>query len=312
VPPPPPPGDATPPSLSPAALKLLRKIRRRLEAAQEAAAPPPTAAAAAADVFNSSGSFRRQHSSSRRRGQGAGGGGPLRPLLLVGPGWVADSVTDLQQQLQRHSSWQLTQQLLLSQQQQGVGSFTQQQSQQGVFQSFDSQASLDLLRTELRQQRRSEVLYMVKAVLPPQQQQQQQQQGEGQQLLTAAAAGDGAVGGEEGGVMGSGVMGWPWGSVGLKARDGAASSGESSDGGYACTLDQQQQQHYRSLLALCPALIQWSNMQALPLCNSMKHVLSCSNRTSCTMCNAKTCLTVLRRDVLCRALQVVHQRRRPP
>lgn len=187
---------------------------------------PPTAAA----VFSADRTTPAGRSSSSNRH------GPLRPLLLVEPGWVVDSIRDLQQQLQHHHSWRLTQLQSFTQQQQqptqGQGSFTQQlqgsftqlplsQALQS-FQSFDSQLGFDLPEFELWQQRRNEGLYLVRVT------QQQQQQDGGARVLegnTAAASGV-----DVSAVLP--VQAWPWESVGLQARQGGGdnSSGESTDG----------------------------------------------------------------------------------
>jgi hypothetical protein len=208
--------------------------------------PPPlllllTRAAVAAAVTPAGHTQVAGRSSSSRHG-------PLRPLLLVGPDWVVDSIRDLQQQLQHHHSWRLTQLQSFTQHQQptqGPGSFTQQQQQQLLqgsftqlpslsqalqsFQSFDSQLGFDLPEFELRQQRRNEELYLVRVTQQQQQQQQQQQDdsgnGEAFEGTTAAAAADGLS-------IWLPVQAWPWESVGLKARQGGGdnSSGESTDG----------------------------------------------------------------------------------
>ena len=167
--------------------------------------------------------------------------GSVRPLLLVSPGWIVDSVLDLQQQLQQQHSRRLAHlHSLTQQQQQHQQSFTQEQllsftqlplSQGlGAGGSFDSQIGFDLPEFELRQQRRNEATYAVQV-------QQQQMGGGGAEGLpafdgeradhppAAAAATEATAGG--GGLS---VEVWPWEAVGLKTRQAGSSSGDSSDG----------------------------------------------------------------------------------
>jgi hypothetical protein len=161
---------------------------------------------------------------------------------------VVDTLLDLLQQLQEQRSRRRLQlqsftqqqhQQLTVQQQEQPGSFTQLPLSQTLrsFESFDSQLGFDLPELELRQQRRSEVLYLVQAQPPPQQQQQQQVAGDDDPaaaaIATAAAAGGSGAGG--GGVLC--VQEWPWECVGLKGGQGGTSSAdETSDGEAAAAL----------------------------------------------------------------------------
>jgi hypothetical protein len=110
------------------------------------------------------------------------------------------------------------QQSLTHQQQEQLASFSQLPLSQTLrsFESFDSQLGFDLPELDLRQQRRSEVLYLVQAQpsLHEQQQQQQQQLADNDgpaaaaaaaaATTTAAAVAAAAEGGVSGGEAGSG------------------------------------------------------------------------------------------------------------